>query len=46
MSEERLAEAANAEGTNPDIVARLHESRAQFTGLLDSDVAQTMSERL
>lgn len=46
MSEERLAEAARAEGTNPDIVARLHESRAQFTGLLDQDVAQTMSEGL
>lgn len=46
MSEERLAEAASAEGTNSDIVSRLEDSRAQFSGLLDTDVATPTSERL
>lgn len=46
MSEERLAEASSAEGTNSDIVSRLEDSRAQFSGLLDTDIATATSERL
>ncbi|MDF1671231.1 MAG: M23 family metallopeptidase [Roseovarius sp.] len=46
MSEERLAEAASAAETNPKALARLEDSRAQFSGLLDQDVATAMSERL
>jgi murein DD-endopeptidase MepM/ murein hydrolase activator NlpD len=46
MSEERLAEVASAEGTNSDIVSRLEDSRAQFSGLLDTDIATATSERL
>jgi len=46
MSNERLAEAAKAAATNPEVLARLENSRAQFLGLLNQDVATAMSERL
>lgn len=46
MSEERLAEVASAEGTNSDIASRLEDSRAQFSRLLDTDIATATSERL
>lgn len=46
MSEERLAEAASVAGTNSNLLVRLENSRAQFSGLLDQNVAAPTSERL
>ena len=46
MSEERLAAAASQVETNTSILVRLETVRAQFTGLLDQEVAAATSERL
>lgn len=46
MSEERLAEAASAAGPNPNVHARLKNSRTQLSGLLDQGVTKAKSERL
>lgn len=46
MSDERLAAAASQVETSSSILVRLETVRAQFTGLLDQEVAAATSERL
>ena len=46
MSDERLAAAASQVETSSTILVRLETVRAQFTGLLDQEVAAATSERL